>query len=73
MRTPRWKYIAPTDGAAVSYYEKIETGADPMPQLYDMTSDKGERVNVALENPQVVYELQNIMRRVRAKKGYRGE
>ena len=38
-----------------------------------MTSDKGERVNVALENPQVVYELQNIMRRVRAKKGYRGE
>ena len=73
VRTPRWKYIAPTDGAAVSYYEKIETGADPMPQLYDMTSDKGERVNVALENPQVVYELQNIMRRVRAKKGYRGE
>lgn len=63
VRTPRWKYIAPNDGSKISYYEKIELGNDSTPQLYDMTSDPGERRNVALDNPATVFELQNILRR----------
>ncbi len=37
-----------------------------MPQLYDMSSTKGETENVALIHPQVVFDMQNILRRVRS-------
>ncbi len=55
----------------ITWGPKIETGNAPLPQLYDMKASKGERDNVALQNPAVVFEMQNILRRVRAKKGYK--
>ncbi len=71
VRTKDWKYIEPNDGPAmIQWGPKVETGNYPTPQLYDMTSSKDERNNVALENPEVVFEMQNILRRVRDKKGY---
>ena len=48
--------------------EKVETGNAPAPQLYDMRSDSGERENLAEKHPQVVYELQSILRRERNKR-----
>ncbi len=66
VRTPDWKYIEPSDGPKmIQWGPKIETGNNPLPQLYDMRSDKGEVNNVALQNPAVVFDLQNILRRVR--------
>lgn len=66
VRTPQWKYIEPNDGPKmIQWGPKIETGNNPMPQLYDMTVDKGERRNVALDNAAVVFDMQNILRRVR--------
>lgn len=66
VRTPDWKYIEPSDGPKmIQWGPKIETGNNPLPQLYDMRSDKGEVSNVALQNPAVVFDLQNILRRVR--------
>lgn len=73
VRTPRWKYISPSDGMKVAWQTGNETGNEPLPQLYDMTKSLDETENVALEHPDVVYELQNIDRRVRAKRGYTGE
>ncbi len=66
VRTPDWKYIEPSDGPKmIQWGPKIETGNNPLPQLYDMRFDKGEVNNVALQNPAVVFDLQNILRRVR--------
>ena len=65
VRTATWKYIEPSDGREFMQLEKVETGNAPLPQLYDMTDDSGERTNVAEKHPQVVYELQNILRKER--------
>ena len=69
VRTPEWKYIEPNDGPAMlTWGPKVETGASPTPQLYDMINDPQEQHNLAMERPDVVYELQNILRRVRTGK-----
>lgn len=73
VRTPQWKYIEPNDGdktlswAATLCGTPVETGNDAQPQLYDISKDKEERNNVALKNPQVVFDLQNVLRRERSK------
>ena len=68
VRTKEWKYIEPGDGPKVlTWAPKAETGTDPMPQLYNIKDDGRETVNVAGENPQKVYEMQNILRRERTK------
>ena len=73
VRTPRWKYIEPNDGRPmITWGPKVETGYASLPQLYDMSSDTGETKNVALEHPDVVYDLQNVVRRTRARRGYTG-
>lgn len=68
VRTPEWKYTEPSDNAPIQWGTGIETGYTPMPQLYDMSGSKDERDNLALKNPQVVYDMQNILRRERAKR-----
>ena len=73
VRTKQWKYIEPNDGAktlgwaATLNGERVETGNSPQPQLYDMQKDIKEEHNVALENAQTVFDLQNVLRRERAK------
>lgn len=72
VRTKDWKYIEPNDGhPMIQWGPKIETGNYPTPQLYNMTEAKDERKNVALENPAVVFDMQNILRRARASSNYR--
>lgn len=71
VRTKQWKYIEPSDGPqritwpATLAGETVETGYNEQPQLYDITKDIREEHNVALKNPQVVFDLQNILRKVR--------
>ena len=61
-----WKYIEPNDGSKmIQWGPKIETGNDPNPQLYRISDNLYEQDNVAESNPQVVFEMQNILRRVR--------
>lgn len=67
VRTPRWKYIEPNDGPKkIQWGPDIETGNLPLPQLYDMTGKGDETENLAASRPDVVYEMQSILRRVRA-------
>ena len=69
VRTPQWKFIEPDDGEkSISWCPNVETGNDPAPQLYDLSKRLYEKDNVAKENPDVVFELQNVLRRERAKK-----
>lgn len=66
VRTKDWKYIEPHDGPAmIQWGPKIETGNNPLPQLYDMKASKFEKENVADKHPEVVFEMQNILRRNR--------
>ncbi|MDE5745097.1 MAG: arylsulfatase [Paramuribaculum sp.] len=69
VRSGKWKYIEPSDGPAmIQWGPKIETGNLAEPQLYDMTTDQGERKNVAAEHPDVVAQMQSYIKEVRAKK-----
>ena len=66
VRTKKWKYIEPNDGPKMIIWgPKIETGNLPEPQLYDIAADIEERDNVAEAHPQVVFSLQNIIRKLR--------
>ena len=64
LRTKDWKYIEPSQGDSISYYEKIETGYSRHPQLYDMRQ-VGERDNQAWQHPEQVYQMQTILTDIR--------
>ena len=66
VRTKEWKYIEPSRGEAIMERESVETGYLMEPQLYHVASDC-EQKNVAKENPEIVYELQSILKDVRDK------
>ena len=69
VRTKDWKYIEPNDGPAmITWGPKIETGNCSIPQLYDMKGKGDERDNVAAQYPEKLFELQTILRKVRAGK-----
>lgn len=52
-----WKYIAPSKGPAVYQLTNIESGHSEQAQLYDLSADPGERVNLAEKYPQKMKEL----------------
>jgi arylsulfatase A-like enzyme len=64
--TPRWKYIEPGGGPAVSRETRIELGNAPEPQLYDLAADLGETTNVAARHPGIVRDLAARLERIRA-------
>lgn len=67
-RTKKWKYIEPNDGPKmITWGPKVETGNCSTPQLYDISSSLWESENVADKNPQVVFDMQNILRHERQK------
>lgn len=67
VRNKDWKYIEPNDGPAmITWGPKIETGNLSVPQLYEMNKVT-EKENVASQYPDKVFELQNVLRRVRLK------
>lgn len=65
VRTKEWKYIEGTEGPKmITWGPKIETGSLGTPQLYQM-EQVGEIENVAEKYPGKVFELQQILRKVR--------
>lgn len=60
-----WKYIEPHGGPA--YIERVhaETGNSKEPQLYNLKTDLSERNNVAAAHPQVVKDLDALLKLVR--------
>lgn len=68
VRTAQWKYIEANEGVrSLSWAPGVETGNDPLPQLYRLDQDPGEERNVAAENAETVFELSGIIRRERNK------
>lgn len=67
VRTKEWKFIEANDGPAmITWGPKIETGNLSVPQLYNM-NNLYEKDNVAIQNPEKVFEMQTILRKVRNK------
>lgn len=60
-----WKYIEPGPGAKIDIETGIETGNDPLPQLYNLKNDLGEKNNVANENPAILKELADLLQKIK--------
>jgi hypothetical protein len=63
-----WKFIAPGKGAAYNPQTNIEMGNLNQDQLYDLSSDIGEKVNVAVKNPQIVEKLRSKLEMIKVQK-----
>ncbi len=61
VRKGQWKFIPSGKGPKVTASTNTETGADPAVQLYDLSMDPGEKINVATANPAIVAELQALI------------
>ena len=66
IRSGNWKFIETHPGPAmITWGPKIETGNADAPQLYDMTTDPGETVNVAASHPDVVAKFTELVNTLR--------
>jgi arylsulfatase A-like enzyme len=63
-----WKYIEPGPGVKLQVNTNTETGNDPNPQLYNLRSDIGEKNNVGGDNPAIVNELTELLKKIRDNK-----
>ena len=61
-----WKYIEPGAGAKVTANTNTETGNDPLPQLYNLKTDLGEKKNVAAENQDIVKGLTDLLGKIKS-------
>ena len=66
IRDGYWKYISPGKGPKVQVNTNTETGNDPEPQLYDLSSDIGETKNLAAQQPAKVKEMAEKLQKIRA-------
>jgi arylsulfatase A-like enzyme len=60
-----WKIIEPGPGVKVNVNTNTETGNDPLPQLYNLKSDIGEKNNLAPANPLIVKELTDLLKNIK--------
>jgi len=60
-----WKYIEPGPGTPIDKETNIETGYSPVPQLYNLKMDIGEKNNLASENQTKLTELQDLLKKIR--------
>ena len=65
LRYGAWKYIPPVEDPRTRTATKgVEGGFSKVPQLYDLSTDNGERFNLAGENPELVNTLQLQLDRI---------
>lgn len=62
-----WKYIEPSNAPPKNVLTNIETGNHPLPQLYNLKTDIGERNNLAQQYPEKVRELAEQLNNIRNK------
>ncbi len=62
IRNREWKYIEPSDGPKMIAGSNVETGNDPLPQLFEIGNDY-EQENVAAKYPEKLFEMQTLLRK----------
>ena len=68
LRQGTWKYIEPNNKQKINKDTNTELGNDSVPQLYDLSTDRGETRNVAPDHPDRVTSMVAALERIRAKK-----
>lgn len=68
VRKENWKYIEPSGKSRYDPYTNIELGNAPYPQLYDLSADPGEKINMADKYPEKVKELATLLEEVKHEK-----
>ena len=67
VRKGRWKLITALGSGGFSKPKRVKPGpGDPRGQLYDLTEDLGETVNLYAEHPDVVAELTSELNRIQS-------
>ncbi len=64
----KWKYIAPGAGPAYGKETNTEYGNLNKDQLYNLSTDRGEKINLAEQNPKITAELREILKKIKAAK-----
>ncbi|HNR16803.1 MAG TPA: sulfatase-like hydrolase/transferase [Chitinophagaceae bacterium] len=63
-----WKYIEPSGAMAFNKKTNTELGNLKAPQLYDLSTDPGEKNNLAEKYPEKLTEMKNLLESVKQKK-----
>ena len=64
IRDREWKFIAPGPGPELMKDKNIETGRSPVPQLYHVKYDIGEKENQAEIQPEKLGEMSERLKRI---------
>ena len=65
LRVDQWKYMEASKRPKVNANTNTELGNDTVPQLYDLSTDPGERQNLAEKYPERVKEMAERLERIR--------
>jgi arylsulfatase A-like enzyme len=66
LRSGQWKYIEASKRPKRNEQTNTELGNDTVPQLYDLSSDPGERENLADRHTEKLKELHGRLQAIRA-------
>lgn len=64
----KWKYIEPSNGPAVNKNTNTELGNSQSPQLYDLSTDPGEKTNVAEKFPDITRTMKELLEKEKKNK-----
>ena len=62
-----WKYIVPHHGPPLNKLVNIETGNSPAPQLYNLKTDPGEKINLAEKYPEKLKAMEKLLQQIKMK------
>lgn len=62
-----WKYIRPSKGKAYYTDTHTDSGNHPTAQLYNLSNDLGEKINLADKYPEKVIALENLIKKEEAR------
>jgi arylsulfatase A-like enzyme len=65
LREDNWVYIPRYPGPVLFGGKAVETGHGSTPQLYDLSSDIGQRTNLAADNPERVEAMKTLLETIR--------
>ena len=65
LRQGPWKYIGPNNAPKINANTNTELGNDSVAQLYNLSSDPGERHNLAAEQPARVKAMADVLEKIR--------